>query len=85
MDGFVFFRLFYFGYSDLQLFAIFILEVNFSETYLMTGVDNNISEPLKFEIFGGVTARPPYKARAFGTCDNVSPPRYKRPTALHSF
>ena len=39
----------------------------------MTGVDNNISEPLKFEIFGGVTARPPYKARAFGTCDNAPP------------
>ena len=28
VDGFVFFRL-YFGYSDLQLFAIFIFEVVF--------------------------------------------------------
>ena len=36
MDGFVFFRLRYFDYSDLQLFAIFIFEVDFSETYLMT-------------------------------------------------
>ena len=41
----VFFRLSYFDYSDLQLFAIFIFEVDFSETYLMTSAENSVSEP----------------------------------------
>ena len=74
VDGFVFFRLSYFGYSDLQLFAIFIFEVNFSETYLMTSAGNNVSEAPNLKIFRGDTARPPYKACAFGTCDNAPPP-----------
>ena len=53
MDGFVFFRLSYFDYSDLQLFAIFIFEVYFSETYLMTSAENSISEPPNLKIFSG--------------------------------
>ena len=46
----------------------------------MTSVENNISEPPKFEIFRGGYCQTPYKARTFGTCDNAPPPRYKRPT-----
>ena len=42
VDGFVFFRLSYFDYGDLQLFAIFILKVDFSETYLMTSAENSV-------------------------------------------
>ena len=53
MNGFVFFRLSYFDYSDLQLFAIFIFEVDFSETYLMTSAENSISEPPNLKILGG--------------------------------
>ena len=67
------FRLSYFGYSDLQLFAIFIFEVNFSGTYLITSAENNVSEPPNLKIFRRDSARP-HKARAFGTCDNASPP-----------
>ena len=79
MDGFVFFRLSYFDYSDLQMFAIFIFEVYFSETYLMTSAENSISEPANLKIFQGEdTPRPPYKARAFGSRDNA--PRYKKPS-----
>ena len=79
MDGFVFFRLSYFDYSELQLFAIFIFEVDFSETYLMTSAENSISERPNFKIFlRADTPRPPYKARAFGSRDNT--PRYKKPS-----
>ena len=53
MNGFVFFRLSYFDYSDLQLFAIFIFEVDFSETYLMTSAENSISEPPNLKILEG--------------------------------
>ena len=42
VDGFVFFKLGYFGYSDLQLLAIFIFDVDFSETYLMASAENNV-------------------------------------------
>ena len=78
MDGFVFFRLSYFDYSDLQLFAIFIFEVYFSETYLMTSAENSISEPPKSENFlGEDTPKPPYKALAFGTRDNAPDPLQK--------
>ena len=60
MDGFVFFRLNCFDYSDLQLFAIFIFGVDFSETYLMTSAENSISEPPKLKLFlGEGTPRPP--------------------------
>ena len=63
VDGFVFFRLSYFNYSDLQLFAIFIFDVDFSETY-----------PWQVQkIAFRSTPRPPYKARAFGTSDNAPP------------
>ena len=50
VDGFVFFRLSYFDNSDLQLFAIFIFEVDFSEPYLMTSAENSISHSV---ILGG--------------------------------
>ena len=59
MDGFVFFRLSYVDYSDLQLFAIFIFKVDFSETYLMTSAENSISEPPNLKIFLGEYTRPP--------------------------
>ena len=36
VDGFAFFRLGYFGYSDLQSSATFIFKVGFLEPYLMT-------------------------------------------------
>ena len=79
MDGFVFFRLSYFNYSDFQLFAIFIFEVYFSETFLMTSAENSISEPPNLKLFVGEdTPRPPYKARAFGSGENA--PRYKKPS-----
>ena len=45
VDGSVFFRLSYFNYSDLQLFAIFIFEVDFSETYPMTSAENSVEHP----------------------------------------
>ena len=65
MDRFVFFRLSYFDYSDLQLYAIFIFEVDFLETNLMTSAENNVSEPPNLKILSGEdTPRPPYKARA---------------------
>ena len=69
MDRFVFFRLSYFGYSDLQLFAIFIFEVDFSETYLMTSAENNVSEPPNLKFLGDDTPIPPHKPRAFCTRD----------------
>ena len=53
MDGFVFFRLSYFDYSDLQLYAIFIFEVHFLETYLMTSAENGVSEPPNSSSSGG--------------------------------
>ena len=52
LDGFVFFRL---GFFDCcawqQLFAIFIFEVDFLETYRMTRADNSVSEPPNLNIF----------------------------------
>ena len=77
MGGVVFFRLSYFDYSDLQLFAIFRFEVDFSETYLMTSAKNSVLERPNLKIFWGRTPRdPPYKACAFSTRDNA--PRYKK-------
>ena len=59
------------------MFAIFIFEVYFSETYLTTSAENSISEPAVLKILQGEdTPRPPYKARAFGSRDNA--PRYKK-------
>ena len=43
----------------------------------MTSAENNVLDPPNLEFFffwGGGTARRPYKARAFGTCDNAPPP-----------
>ena len=77
VNGFVFFRLSYFGYSDLQLFAIFIFEVDFSETYYMTNAEKSVTEPPNLKIFLGrippapPPPLPPYKVRAFGTWDNA--------------
>ena len=71
MDGFVFFTLSYFDYSDLQLFAIFIFEVDFSEIYLMTSAEKIAFLSLRIENFlGEDTPRTPHKVRAFGTRDN---------------
>ena len=53
VNGFVFFRLSYFDYSDLQLFAIFIFDIDFSETYLMTSAENSVSEPPNWKFSGG--------------------------------
>ena len=65
-DGFVFFRL-YFGYSDLQLFAIFIFEVVFSETYLVTSAENNVLDPpnLNFFFFCGGDRQTPLQGSCF--------------------
>ena len=63
MDGVVFFRLCYFDYSDLQLFAIFRFEVDFSETYLMTSAKNSVSEPPNLKIFWRRTPRDPPTVR----------------------
>ena len=68
----------YFDYSDLQLFAIFIIEVDFLETYLMTSIENSISEPPNLKIFPD----PPYKASAFGTHDNAPRSTKNLATAL---
>ena len=60
MDGVVFFRLSYFGYSDLQLFAIYIFEVDFSETYFMKNAEKSVSEPPNLKIFlGRIPPAPP--------------------------
>ena len=72
MDGVVFFRLSYFDYSDLQLFAIFRFEVDFSETYQMTSAKNSVSEPPNLKLFWGFVPsalaimRPRYKNSSFG-------------------
>ena len=86
VDEVVFFRLSYCDYSDLQLFAIFMSEVDFSETCLMTSAEDSVSGPPNLNIFWGRWGRIPpdpfTKARAFGTRDNVPPPhpRYKKPS-----
>ena len=53
--------IFYFDYSDLQLFAIFIFEVDFSETYLMTSAENSVLEPPNLKILGGGYPQTPPK------------------------
>ena len=68
MDGFVFFRHGYIDYSDLQLFAIFIFEADFSETCVMTSAENSVSEPPNLKISG---VRPPLQG---------SPRPYKKPS-----
>ena len=56
------------------LIAIFIFKVDFSETYLITSAENNISEPPNLKIFWWEdTPRPTYKACPFSTLNNVPP------------
>ena len=74
MNGFVFFRLGYLDYSDLQLFAIFIFEVEVSVTYFMTSAENSVSEPPNLNSSAGDTPRPPYKVLA------IMVPHNKRPS-----
>ena len=46
--------------SDLQLFAIFIFGVDFSETYLMTSAESSVSEPPNLKNFlGRIPPDPP--------------------------
>ena len=73
MDGVVFFRLSYFDYSDLQLFAIFRFEVDFSETYLMTSAKNSVSEPPNLKIFWGRTPRDPTTRRVPSALELMRP------------
>ena len=68
----------------MQLFAIFIFEVDFSETYLMTSAGNSVSEPLNLIIFWGrIPPDPLYKGLAFGTGDNALLVTKTLATALH--
>ena len=68
--------IFYFDYSDLQLFAIFIFEVDFSETYLMTSAENSVLEPPRF--WGEDTPRTPLQGSlvplALAIMPSPSPP-----------
>ena len=69
VNGFVFFRLSYLDYSDLQLFAIFIFEVDFSVTYFMTSAENSVSEPPNLKILCGGYPQAPLQ----GSGDNGPP------------
>ena len=52
-------------YSDLQLFAIFIFEVDFSETYFMTSAENSVQEPPNLKIsWGRIPPDPPTRLMA---------------------
>ena len=62
--GDVFFSLGYFDFSDLQLFAIFIFKVDFSETYLMTSAENRVSDPPNLKLFWGRIPQTPLQ----GSC-----------------
>ena len=77
VDGFVFFRLSYFDYNDLQLFAIFIFEVDFWETYVMTSAENNVSEPPNLTIFGGGIPPDPPKRFVLSALAIIAPPLQK--------
>ena len=69
VNGFVFLRLSYLDYSDLQLFAIFIFEVDFSVTYFMTSAENSVSEPPNLKILCGGYPQAPLQ----GSGDNGPP------------
>ena len=75
VDGFVFFKLSYFDYSDLQLFAIFIFEVDF---YHLTSAENSVSEPPNWKFSGGGQPQTPLQVSCLCPRDNV--PRYKKPS-----
>ena len=79
VDGLVFFRLSYSDYSDLQLFAIFIFEVDFSETYFLTSAKKSVSEPPNLKIFGGRMPLDPLR-RFVPSALTIIPPRYKKPS-----
>ena len=65
MDGFVFFRLSYCDYSDLQLFAIFMFEVDFLETKISRQVLKLTFQSLQIlEIFWGRIPQTPLQ----GSC-----------------
>ena len=64
VGGDVFFSLGYFDFSDLQLFAIFIFKVDFSETYLMTSAENRVSDPPNLKLFWGRIPQTPLQ----GSC-----------------
>ena len=73
MYEFVFFRLSYFDYCDLQLFAIFMIRGRFfGDIPHGPSAENNVSKPQKFENFlREDTPRTPNKVRPFGTRDNA--------------
>ena len=76
VGGVVFFRLSYFDYSDLQLFAIFRFEVDFSETCFMTSAKNSVSGPPNLKLFWGRTPRDP-PTRLVPSALAIMRPRYK--------
>ena len=88
MDGVVFFRLSYFDYSDLQLFAILIFEVGFAETNLMTSAENCVSEPPNLKIFWGRIPPdpPPAPTRLLPSALAIMPPSllYRKPATAMS-
>ena len=69
----------YFDFSDMQLFAIFIFKVDFSETYLMTSAENSVSEPPNLKIFWG-TIPPDPPTRLVPSVIVIMPYRYKKPS-----
>ena len=70
VGGFAFFRLSCFDHSDLQLFPLFIFDVDFLKTSLKTSAENSVSEPPNLKLF---SPRPLYMVRVFSTRDNVLP------------
>ena len=80
------FRLSYFNYSDLQLFAIFIFEVDISETHLMTSAENSVSEHPQTPLQGGGGQKKP--SYGHDECiqgpDNQIVPKYKVSTTYIS-
>ena len=70
---------------DLQLFAIFRFEVDFSETYLLTSAENSVSEPPNLKTFlvripPTPHTRPLPSALAIMPPPPPPPPRYKKPS-----
>ena len=58
----------------MQLFAIFIFEVDFSETYLMTSAENSISEPPNLKIWAGGRITPDSPTRLVPSALAIMPP-----------
>ena len=72
--GDVFFSLGYFDFSDLQLFAIFIFKVDFSETYLMTSAENRVSDPPNLKLFWGRIPQTPLQGSPPSALAIMCPP-----------